>query len=103
MKVLKAILVGGLIGGACDISYAVGTYYFAYDIPPIRIFQSVAGGWFGREAARAGGLETAIIGGITHFTFTCMFAAAYVLVSFVWRDLLRRPYPWGPLFGAWLY
>jgi uncharacterized membrane protein YagU involved in acid resistance len=103
MKILKAILIGGLIAGACDITYAIATYYFAYDIPPIRIFQSVAGGWVGREAARAGGMETALLGGITHFTFTTMFATAYVLVSFVWRDLLRRPYQWGPLYGAWLY
>ena len=103
MKVWQPILLGGFLAGLGDISYAVGTYYFAYDIPPIRIFQSVAGGWVGREAARAGGLETAILGGVTHFTFTTMFAAAYVLVSFVWKDLLRRPFQWGPLYGAWLY
>jgi uncharacterized membrane protein YagU involved in acid resistance len=103
MKIVTAILIGGLIAGALDITYAIATYFFAYDVPPIRIFQSVAGGWVGREAARAGGMETALLGGITHFTFTTMFAAAYVLVSFVWRDLLRKPYQWGPLYGASLY
>jgi uncharacterized membrane protein YagU involved in acid resistance len=103
MKILKAILIGGVLAGAGDITYAIATYYFAYDVPPIRIFQSVAGGWVGREAARAGGMDTALLGAITHFTFTTMFAAAYVLVSFVWRDLLRKPFQWGPLYGAWLY
>ena len=72
MRVLTAILLGGLIAGAFDISYAIATYYFAFDVPPIRIFQSVAGGWVGREAARAGGMDTAILGGVTHFTFTTM-------------------------------
>jgi uncharacterized membrane protein YagU involved in acid resistance len=103
MKILKPILIGGLVAGAFDITYATSISYVLGGVPPIRIFQSVAAGWVGREAARAGGLETAILGGVTHFTFTCLFAAAYVLVSFVWRDLLRRPYQWGPLYGAWLY
>jgi hypothetical protein len=103
MKLLKPILIGGLVAGAFDITYAITISYWLRGVEPIRIFQSVAGGWVGREAARSGGLETAILGGVTHFTFTCMFAAAYVLVSFMWRDLLRRPFQWGPLYGAWLY
>ena len=103
MKIITAILLGGLIAGACDITYAVATYFFAYDIPPIRIFQSVAGGWVGREAARAGGMDTAILGGVTHFTFTTMMAAAYVIVSFGWADLRRHPVFWGMLYGSFLY
>ena len=103
MRILSAILLGGLIAGACDITYAISTYYFAYDIPPIRIFQAVASGWYGREAARAGGMDTAIVGAITHFSFTTMMAAAYVLVSLVMTDLRRHPIFWGMLYGSGLY
>ncbi len=103
MKILRAILLGGLVAGAFDITYALATYYFAYDIPPIRVFQAVAGGWLGREAARAGGMDSAILGAITHFSFTTLMATAYVIVSLFMTDLRRHPIFWGMLYGSGLY
>jgi hypothetical protein len=100
MKVILAILLGGLIAGIGDIAYACIHYNLVYGTPPQRIFQSVAAGVMGPEAARAGGWTSASIGLAAHFFLTTMMAAAFVLASFV-APLLRRWW-WitGPIYGV---
>lgn len=98
-----AILAGGLLAGLIDITYACVFYGLMYDVPAMRIFQSVAAGWIGRDAARAGGVETAALGLASHFLITTAMAAAYVLVSRRLRILAERPLVFGPLYGLFLY
>ncbi|HWA01044.1 MAG TPA: hypothetical protein VG841_12095 [Caulobacterales bacterium] len=103
MKALKAILVGGLIAGALDITYACVVYGLKFDLPPSRIFQSVAAGWIGRDAARAGGLPTVLLGAVSHFSIAILMAAAYVIVSRWLPILLKRPLIMGALYGVLLF
>ncbi|MES1202236.1 MAG: hypothetical protein ABUS57_12395 [Pseudomonadota bacterium] len=103
MKAIKAIVIGGLIAGALDITYACVAYGLKYGVPPMRIFQSVAAGWLGRDAARAGGLQTAILGGVSHFGIAIAMAAAYVIAARWLPILLKRPVIMGVLYGALLF
>ena len=60
MRILWGILLGGLIAGALDIVYAFVVYGpLSYGVSPRAVLQSVAAGWIGRDASRAGGWSTA--------------------------------------------
>ncbi len=103
-KWMKAIVVGGLIAGALDILYAFIVYGpLSYDLAPIQVLHSVAGGWMGREAARAGGVETALIGLGTHFMIALFMASVYVAAAARFGALVQRPVVWGFLYGIVLY
>jgi hypothetical protein len=99
MKILIAILLGGLAAGVGDITYACVHYNIVYQTPPERILQSVAAGLVGTEAARAGGWGTAILGLGAHFAITMVMSAMFVLASLP-APLLRRLW-WisGPVYG----
>ena len=96
-------IAGGLIAGALDITYACVFWAIKAGVPPRRIFQSVAAGLLGREAAIAGGNRTAALGLALHFFIALTMAAIYFLVARRWAVLWRRPWPMGGLYGLWLY
>jgi hypothetical protein len=102
-KAVIAILLGGLIAGALDITYACVHYGLVYDIPPTRIFQSVAAGVFGRDEARAGGLTTAGIGLALHMLLTTIMAAFFVAWTRMVPDLNRWPLLSGPTYGLAIF
>src|SRR5207253_1453906 len=72
-RALTAILLGGLVAGALDFTFAV----VAYHAPPLAIARSIASGWLG-AAARSGGTRAAIIGVLSHFGLAVGMAAVYV-------------------------
>src|SRR5262249_46144334 len=98
---------GGLVAGALDILYAFIVYgpVFPMLVPgaeplsPMEILQSVARGWIGAPAASAGGLNTALLGAITHFGIATVMAAVYVLAAQALPMLVRQPLIWGFLYG----
>jgi hypothetical protein len=102
-KAVIAILLGGLIAGALDITYACLHYGLVYDIPPTRIFQSVAAGVYGGEAARAGGLTTASVGLALHFLLTVIMAAFFMAWTRMIPDLNRWPLLSGPTYGLAIF
>ena len=51
----RPLVLGALLAGTFDLTYACTFWWFKADIPPMRVGHSVASGWLGREAARAGG------------------------------------------------
>src|SRR5262249_19054274 len=75
-RALKAILAGGLIGGAFDITYACTVWWFR-GVTPIRVGQSVASGLLGRDAAVAGGVPVGLLGFVLHFSIAIVMAAVY--------------------------
>ena len=79
-RALKAILAGGLIGGAFDITYACVVWAFR-GVSPIRIGQSVASGLLGRDAALAGGVATGLLGFALHFGMTLIMADSSALTA----------------------
>jgi uncharacterized membrane protein YagU involved in acid resistance len=96
-----AVLVGGLVGGALDILFAIS--FAAYNgIPAMRLLQSVASGLLGRDAY-SGGVPIAALGLLLHFAMAVAFAGAFVLASRRLPLLVRRPYLFGGLFGVGVF
>ena len=93
----KAILIGGLVGGALDLLFAVG--FAGYnDAAPSRVFHAIASGVFG-EAAFAGGAGMSAFGIASHFGLSLVWAALYALAARQLTGLLRRPVIGGMAFG----
>jgi hypothetical protein len=103
MKILKAILLGGLIAGVLDIAYAFTVYGVLNGAQPMRILQTIAGGVLGLDAARAGGVQTSALGAALHFFMATLMAAAFVIASTIMPVLARRPLIFGPLYGVGLF
>lgn len=98
---LSRILTAGLAGGAVDLFYASGMA-LANGLPITRPWQSVAGGWIGREAAQ-GGPGVVGLGLVTHFGIAACMAAAYVLLARRIGLVVARPYATAVLYGLVLY
>jgi hypothetical protein len=104
MKIIWAILPGGFLAGAFDILYAFAVYGpLSYGVTPEQVLQSVAAGWIGREASRAGGMGTAALGLATHFMLAAVMAAIYVLAATRVAALTKSALLWGFVYGLILY
>ena len=102
MRAVKAILAGGLIGGAFDITFACGVSALR-GVSPIRVGQSVASGLLGREAAIAGGVPTGLLGFVLHFAMALIMAAIYYGAATRIPLLVKRAAWCGPIYGLGLY
>jgi len=98
----KAILAGGLIAGALDITYAFVLWWLRAQVTPLQILQSVATGLLGK-ASYDGGAGTAILGAFLHFFNALVIAAIFVGASRIWPVLARRATLFGPLYGIGVY
>lgn len=104
MRILWAILLGGLIAGALDIVYAFVVYGpLSYGLTPQEVLQSVASGWIGRDASRAGGVDTAVLGLGSHFLIATLMAAVYMLTAQSFSALTSKAVLWGFIYGLILY
>jgi hypothetical protein len=101
-RAVKAILAGGLIGGAFDITFACVVSAFR-GVSPIRVGQSVASGLLGREAAIAGGVPTGLLGFVLHFVMVLIMAAIYYAAATRIPFLVKRAAWCGPIYGLGLY
>ena len=101
-RALRAILLGGLIAGILDISYACIFSYIRRRTSPVVILQSVASGALGRSAFE-GGAKTAALGLFFHFLIATTAAAVYYLASHRLRILVTHPFICGPLYGIGVY
>ena len=97
------VLAGGFIAGALDMTYAWLFWFIKAGVAPRRIFQSVAAGWMGREAAVAGGWTTAALGLTTHFFIATTIALVYYVAARRVPLLWRRPLAMGALYGGAVY
>jgi hypothetical protein len=102
LSVAQAIGLGTLWIGTIDALDAVIFFGWRGSVP-MRIFQGIAAGAIGREAARAGGWRTAALGLFFHYVVAFGIATTYVLASRVIPVLARRPYVCGPIFGICAY
>lgn len=102
MKILKAGLFAGLIGGALDILAAFIIYGAVYGAKPVRILQSITAGLQG-PAAYQGGTASAAFGLALHF-FIAFVAGLVLAVAMMRIDLLRRStLATGAAFGVAMY
>jgi hypothetical protein len=99
MRFWAGIVVAGAAAGIGDTLLAVGMYR----VSPIRIYQSVASGLLGREAALAGGLTTAGLGVLLHFFIATTAAAIFFMASSRLRWLVQYAVPCGLGFGVAVY
>jgi hypothetical protein len=96
-----AILIGGLIAGTFDITYAIVFSSF-YNVSAIRVLQSVASGILGTRAYN-GGLLTAALGLLLHFFIAFSWASIFYALSRKIDFLRQHAILSGLLFGAVIY
>lgn len=101
-KLLQPILIGGLIAGVLDITYAFVFSYIRSGRTPAFVLQSVASGALGRDAYQ-GGAKTAALGLGFHFVIALAAAAVYVLASRVVPFLITQPVIAGITYGVCVY
>jgi uncharacterized membrane protein YagU involved in acid resistance len=98
---LRAVLWGGLLCGALDITAAF-VIYGAMGLRPARLLQGIASGLLGHRAY-SGGPATALLGFLLEFVISCGAAAVYVLASRIMTFLTRHAIVSGLLFGVAVY
>jgi hypothetical protein len=96
------VLLGGLVAGTFDMTYACTFWYLRRGVLPKRVFQSVASGLLG-DGAFTGGWPTALLGLVLHYFIATSMAVTYYLFARRWPDLAQRPWTFGPLYGVLLY
>ncbi len=94
--------LGTLVAGMADLVFAMGFWWISHDVPPMRILQSIAAGWYG-EASFAGGVQTAGVGALSHFAVIFLFIAAYRQMAKRIAGLRHRPVAMGLVYGLFLY
>src|SRR5262245_42306595 len=99
----QVILVGTLLVGTLDILDAILFFGLRNGATPAGIFRSIAAGLVGREAARAGGVETVLLGAGLHYFIACSIVTVYYLASRRLAFLARQPLIYGPLYGVLVY
>jgi hypothetical protein len=100
---LKAIVVGGLLAGLCDMSYALIWFSGVKGVPWMKVPQSIASGLIGK-AAFDGGLGTVFLGLGLHWLISIAWATIFVIAARRFLPaLLRNPFPTGLLYGAFIY
>ena len=103
LSVPRAILYGGLTVGALDLLDAFVFFGVRSGARPMGILHSIAAGFLGRDAARAGGVPTAIVGFLSHFLVAFCIVTVYVLMSRVIPALRQRWLICGLTFGVAAY
>ena len=101
-KLLHPILLGGLIAGVLDITYAFVFSYIRSGRTPAFVLQSVASGALGRDAFQ-GGAKTAALGLGFHFLIALPAAAVYVLASRALPFMTAHAIVSGILYGLCVY
>ncbi|MEO7672873.1 MAG: hypothetical protein ABIU09_02200 [Pyrinomonadaceae bacterium] len=99
-KAFETIVYGGLAIGILDAIDAMGFFWFYAGASPVRIWQSVAAGLIGRDAAVAGGLASSALGLFLHFVIALLIAAVYYIGARNISFLLRHPVMSGLIFGV---
>lgn len=103
LSVPRAILYGGLTVGALDLLDALIFFGVRSGAQPMGILHSIAAGWLGRDAARAGGVTTAILGLVSHFLVAFTIVTVYVVASRFMPALRRNWLVCGLAFGVVAY
>ena len=94
-----AILVGGLIVGVLDLTYAILLYS---PRNPMVIPRGIASGILGMKSY-SGGAATAALGVLLHFVIAIGAATVYYLASRKLSFLVRRAILFGLIYGALVY
>ena len=94
----RAIVWGGLLAGTGDLVFALSYYGMK-----LKVFQGVAAGLIGREAALAGGAATFALGVALHYGLALIWAALFCIVALRRPALLRHATVAGLAYGLVVY
>lgn len=94
----RAIVWGGLLAGTGDLVFALSYYGMK-----LRVFQGVAGGLIGRDAAFSGGPATFALGVALHYGIALIWAALFCLAARRLPALLRNATVAGLAYGLVVY
>jgi uncharacterized membrane protein YagU involved in acid resistance len=98
---LSAVLLGGSIAAALDITFAIS--FAAYNgAAPVRLLQTVASGLLG-SAAFTGGIPAAALGLALHFGMSILWAGVFLAVASLMPALALRPVMSGIAFGVFVF
>jgi uncharacterized membrane protein YagU involved in acid resistance len=98
---LKAIVLGGVVAGAFDMTYAL-VFYGMRGVPAARVLQTVASGLLG-QASYSGGLASAALGLLLHFLIAIAAAATFFVASRRFTWLVQHAFVSGAIFGLCVY
>lgn len=96
-----ALALATLAAGSLDVAYA-SAMGALQGRTPVRVMQSIAGGWLGPESFKLG-YASAALGLVTHFAITFVMAAGFALAARLQPQLAQRPWIAGPIYGLGLY
>jgi uncharacterized membrane protein YagU involved in acid resistance len=99
----RAILYGGLVVGVLDLLDAFIFFGVRSGARPLGILHSIAAGFLGREAARSGGVPTAVLGFFSHFLVAFCIVTVYILASRVMPVLRKQWVIAGIAYGVAAY
>ena len=94
------IVFGGLTIGILDFLDASIFFPLYYGITFQQVWFGPASGIFGRDAAREGGWNTAILGIVLHFVVATCIATVYFLFARSIPFLIKHPIVSGIIFGV---
>lgn len=100
-KSYRAILWGGLIAGALDLTAAF-VNSARRGVGPVRVMQSIASGLLGAASSK-GGFTSAALGVLLHFFIATVAAAVYYAASRKLRLLVEQAIICGLLYGVAVY
>jgi len=95
----ETIVYGGLAIGILDFLDASIFFPLYFGIGFLDVWHGPASGILGRDASRAGGLNSALLGILMHFCVAFSIAAVYFLLSRLIPFLVRHPIISGLIFG----
>jgi hypothetical protein len=98
-RAFQTIVFGGLAIGILDFIDASTFFPIYYGMSFFDVWHGPASGLIGREAARAGGVNTALLGILLHFVVAFCIATAYFLLARFSPFLIRHAVASGIVFG----
>lgn len=99
-RAFETIVYGALVVGFLDMLDAFAFFGWYLDVGAQRVFQGVAAGALGPDAARAGGWTTFWLGLALHYVVAFCVATVYYGGTRASPILLRYPVPFGLAFGV---
>ena len=99
-RAFETIVYGGLAIGILDFIDASTFFPLYYGITFQSVWWGPASGLLGREAARAGGWNSALLGMFLHFVVAFCIASVYFIASRYIPFLIRHPIISGLVYGV---
>jgi hypothetical protein len=97
----KAVLIGGTVGAALDLLFALSFAAF-HGLPPANLLRLIASGLLGKQAL-SGGAGIATLGLALHVLMSWLWAALFMAAATRVRLLMTRPVAAGCAFGVLVF